>query len=69
MGLIIFPHLSIFLAEKQGRYHIEWEDHPVTGKTYKPTWEPKANANQEAIDSWEAEKGMSDRFYLFPSSP
>ncbi|KAH0541758.1 hypothetical protein FGG08_003780 [Glutinoglossum americanum] len=43
-------------AEKGNKYLIDWEDDPVTGESYAPTWEPKANANKEAIDHWEEQK-------------
>ena len=26
------------LQEKPGQYLIDWEDHPVTGEKYTPTW-------------------------------
>jgi type IV secretory pathway TrbF-like protein len=40
------------LDESKTSYKIDWEDDPVTGEKYDPTWEPKANANQAAIDDW-----------------
>ncbi|KAI9771071.1 MAG: hypothetical protein M1839_002968 [Geoglossum umbratile] len=45
-------------AEKGNKYLIDWEDDPVTGESYAPTWEPKANANKEAIDHWEEQKRL-----------
>ncbi|KAI9766257.1 MAG: hypothetical protein M1840_006671 [Geoglossum simile] len=45
-------------AEKGNKYLIDWEDDPVTGESYAPTWEPKAYANQEAIDDWEGQKRL-----------
>lgn len=44
------------LQEKKKTYLIDWEDDEVTGESYPPTWEPKANANQLAIDEWESRK-------------
>jgi hypothetical protein len=40
------------IDESKTSYKIDWEDDPVTGEKYAPTWEPKANANQAAIDDW-----------------
>ena len=35
---------------------ISWESDEETGEKYAPTWEPKQNANQEAIEDWERQK-------------
>ncbi|KAL1297770.1 hypothetical protein AAFC00_006307 [Neodothiora populina] len=43
------------LAEDRTRYKIDWENGP-NGETYAPTWEPKENANDAAIEDWEATK-------------
>lgn len=40
------------LKEKNGYYLIDWEDDEVTGERYAPTWEPKRNANKEAVADW-----------------
>jgi hypothetical protein len=44
------------LDESKTSYKIDWEDDSVTGEKYDPTWEPKANANQAAIDDWTRQK-------------
>ena len=51
--------IRTILKERPDAYLIDWEDHAVTGEKYKPTWEPKANANKLAIDDWEAQKTTS----------
>lgn len=48
----IFAVKSI-LDESSDKYLIDWEDDPVTGRSYSPTWEPKANANDAAVNAWE----------------
>lgn len=40
------------LAESKTRYKIDWEDDPVTGESFAPTWEPKRNANEELVRDW-----------------
>ncbi|CAK4017033.1 unnamed protein product [Lecanosticta acicola] len=40
------------LKEDRRYYLIAWEDHEATGESYKPTWEPKANANEAAVADW-----------------
>ncbi|KAF7185315.1 hypothetical protein HII31_13294 [Pseudocercospora fuligena] len=49
-------HIRSILDETATKYHIDWADHPITGESYQPTWEPKSNANQAAIDDWERQK-------------
>ncbi|KAK5119879.1 hypothetical protein LTR85_007205 [Meristemomyces frigidus] len=44
------------LDEKDRQYLIDWEDDEVTGEHYEPSWEPKANANKEAVADWERQK-------------
>lgn len=45
------------IDENKTKYLIDWKDNPITGESYKPTWEPKAHANREAIADWERRKG------------
>lgn len=33
-------------------YHISWEDDSETGEKYLPTWEPKENVNEAAVNDW-----------------
>ena len=40
------------LQHKNGKYLVDWEDHPNTGEKYTPTWEPKKNLNKEALHDW-----------------
>ncbi|KAI9758423.1 MAG: hypothetical protein M4579_003052 [Chaenotheca gracillima] len=51
-----FFKLRAIIAEDRSRYKIDWEDNSVTGEKYPPTWEPKANANREAVEDWERTK-------------
>jgi hypothetical protein len=44
------------VGEDESHYKIKWEDDEGTGESYKDSWEPKINANQEAIDDWERQK-------------
>ena len=44
------------IGEKGDRYLIDWEDDPITGKKYPPSWEPKENANEAAILDWQEQK-------------
>ncbi|KAF2232397.1 hypothetical protein EV356DRAFT_252042 [Viridothelium virens] len=40
------------LKYRNGRYLVQWEDNPDTGEKYSPTWEPKKNLNEEALEHW-----------------
>lgn len=40
------------LQYKNGKYLVDWEDNPDTGEKYSPTWEPKKNLNEEALQDW-----------------
>ncbi|KAL9083884.1 MAG: hypothetical protein Q9165_008354 [Trypethelium subeluteriae] len=40
------------LEYKNGRYLVQWEDNPDTGEKYTPTWEPKKNLNEGALEYW-----------------
>lgn len=56
--------VKAIIAENELSYLIDWEDDPVTGERFSPTWEPKANANAAAIATWErkkAEVNLEDR--------
>lgn len=44
------------LAEEGERYLIQWEDDPDTGRTFRPTWEPKDHANALAVAEWQQRK-------------
>jgi len=49
------------LAETKTHYKIDWEDDPVTGEKYPPTWEPKRHANKELVRDWIATKRAQDK--------
>ncbi|KAF2188505.1 hypothetical protein K469DRAFT_519327, partial [Zopfia rhizophila CBS 207.26] len=41
------------LKENDRKYFIAWKGvDPATGEAYKPTWEPKRNANRELVKAW-----------------
>ena len=42
------------VGETETEYLIDWEDNPITGELYQPTWEPKANANKGAVADWKS---------------
>ncbi|KAF2497214.1 hypothetical protein BU16DRAFT_526234 [Lophium mytilinum] len=44
------------LQENKRKYLIAWENNPVTGEEYDPTWEPKSNANEELVAEWKQVK-------------
>ncbi|KAI9707765.1 MAG: hypothetical protein M1836_000727 [Candelina mexicana] len=44
------------IEENRTQYLIDWEDDPKTGRSYEPTWEPKGNANREAVKDWQKKK-------------
>ena len=48
--------LKSILEESKSKYLIEWEDDEETGQRFENTWEPKRNANQQAIEDWERQK-------------
>ncbi|KAK0857987.1 hypothetical protein LTR03_000554 [Friedmanniomyces endolithicus] len=53
--------LRSIIDEKPGHYLIDWEDDPVTGEAFDPTWEPKRNVTKPAIQEWNAEKSRRAR--------
>lgn len=44
------------IGETKTHYLISWEDDEATGEKYDDTWEPKVNANDEAIADWNLQK-------------
>jgi hypothetical protein len=48
--------LRSIIAERPGQYLIDWEDDEETGEPYEPSWEPKANANRQAVADWKRRK-------------
>ena len=48
--------IKSILDEKGKQYLIDWEDDELTGERYQPSWEPKGNANKEAIADWNLQK-------------
>ena len=57
----IYYKVKNIIGERKRTYLIDWEDDQVTGEQFKPTWEPKAFANEEAIADWERFKKTSNR--------
>lgn len=53
------------LEERGRKYLIDWEDDPITGQQYEPTWEPKENANEKAVIDWERQKAVKAREHRF----
>ncbi|GAB7360655.1 hypothetical protein MBLNU230_g0534t1 [Neophaeotheca triangularis] len=45
--------LRNILNETSTHYLIDWEDDTETGESFDPSWEPKENANPEAVADWE----------------
>ena len=52
--------IKSIVDESDTKYLISWEDDEVTGESFSDTWEPKRNANQEAIDDWEQQNADKD---------
>lgn len=48
--------IKSILDENKKEYKIDWEDDEVTGEHYEPTWEPKANANKQAVADWQRQR-------------
>ena len=47
---------EILKEDKKKGYYIDWEDDPITGESFEPTWEPKGCANEVLIADWEKKK-------------
>lgn len=47
---------EILKEDKKKGYYIDWEDDPITGESFEPTWEPKGCANEALIADWEKKK-------------
>jgi hypothetical protein len=47
---------EILKEDKKKGYYIDWEDDPITGESFEPTWEPKGCANKALIADWEKKK-------------
>lgn len=56
--------LKSILDENKTHYLVDWEDDPVTGEIFDPTWEPHEFANKNAIRDWEAQKAKGKSKYL-----
>ncbi|KAK5257263.1 hypothetical protein LTR16_001159 [Cryomyces antarcticus] len=37
-------------------YLLDWDNHPVTGESYEPSWEPYWNVGKPLIDDWKKEQ-------------
>ncbi|TKA38307.1 hypothetical protein B0A54_09247 [Friedmanniomyces endolithicus] len=61
--------LRSIIDERPGHYLIDWEDDPVTGKAFDPTWEPKRNVTKPAIQEWNAEKSRRARIQKVEQAP
>ncbi|KZF20336.1 hypothetical protein L228DRAFT_262997, partial [Xylona heveae TC161] len=46
------------IGETRTKYQVDWEDDPVTGEKFRPTWEPKSFVNAAAIEDWENKKSQ-----------
>ena len=44
--------IKSIIDEDNKCYLISWESDEETGEKFDPTWEPKANANLEAVKDW-----------------
>ncbi|KAK5126538.1 hypothetical protein LTR08_004666 [Meristemomyces frigidus] len=55
------------IDEKGGKYLIDWEDDEVSGVSYEATWEPKGNANKQAIVDWNRQQ--SEKLKAPPITP
>lgn len=51
-----YYEINDIIGETRSKYLIDWKDNPVTGEIYSPTWEPKRNADAEAVADWNLEK-------------
>lgn len=49
--------IKSILDETKTHYLISWEDDEASGETFADTWEPKENANREAVQDWRKQKG------------
>lgn len=49
----VFPARRI-LQESARKYLVDWEDHPITGEKYPPSWEWKKDVGAGLIADWEA---------------
>ncbi|EKG09070.1 Chromo domain-like protein [Macrophomina phaseolina MS6] len=49
------------LRESKTHYLISWAPSSGTGRKFKPTWEPKENANEELREEWESRKTRKKR--------
>lgn len=47
---------KILKEDRKKGYYIDWEDDPITGESFEPTWEPKGCANEALIADWEKKK-------------
>ena len=47
---------EILKEDRKKGYYINWEDDPITGESFEPTWEPKGCANEALIADWEKKK-------------
>jgi hypothetical protein len=67
---IRYPHVLVdpeeyyetrgIIEESKLKYKIDWAD-SLKGRRYKPTWEPKANVTEVAIQEWEIRKSTPIR--------
>ena len=53
--------LKSIVGENAKEYLISWEDDEITGEVFVDTWEPKRNANRQAIEDWEKQKAEKKR--------
>lgn len=48
--------LKSIIGETETHYLIEWENDEETGEVFEDSWEPKENANREAVADYEFQK-------------
>ena len=76
LGKDVWP-ASRILQEKRGRdnkivYLVEWEPHPLTDETWKPTWEPRTGVGHGLVETWEEQQRsqrQSDHTYQPSQAP
>ncbi|KAM3087506.1 hypothetical protein ACMFMG_001589 [Clarireedia jacksonii] len=61
----VYYSVREIIGERKGQrteFLIDWEDNPLTGETYEPTWEPYENVTEAAIAEWrDRERARQDQ--------
>ncbi|KAL9126486.1 MAG: hypothetical protein Q9217_004468 [Psora testacea] len=53
-SLSIVYKIRGIIGERENEYLIDWTDDPITGESFQPDWQPKANANSAAVEAWKS---------------